>query len=101
MTIYTYGIRRRHLRLGAGIGAFTLACALGVSASGAGASLVGAVIRPAVSDDEQISTSETPPTQAQCASVGRRCFGPQATQAAYDVGPLCAAGSKGGGGTMT
>src|SRR5258708_22271875 len=97
---YTHGFRRRHMRLGAGIGAFTLACAFGVSASGPGTSLVGAVIRPAVSDYVQLSTSETPPTQAQCASVGRRCFGPQATQAAYDVGPLYAAGFNGAGETI-
>src|SRR6476646_3300989 len=100
MTIFTHGIGGRHLRLGAGIGAVTLACAFGASASGPGASLVGAVIRPAVSDYVQVSTSETPPTQAQCASVGRRCFGPQATQAAYDVGPLYAAGFNGAGETI-
>jgi subtilase family serine protease len=88
--------------LGAGIGVFTLACAfaVGASASVSEAGLAVAAIRPTVSDFAQISTSETPPTQAQCASVGRRCFGPQATQAAYNVGPLYAAGFNGAGQTI-
>ena len=100
MTTYKYGFRRSYIRLGAGIGALSLACAFGVGVSVPGASLVGAVIHPAVSDYVQLSTSETPPTQAQCASVGRRCFGPQATQAAYNVGPLYAAGFNGAGETI-
>src|SRR5260370_16973295 len=43
-------------------------------------------------DAKFISSSTTPPTEAQCFAVGRRCFSPQATQAAYNVGPLYAAG---------
>src|SRR6266571_3428661 len=50
------------------------------------------VMHPVVSDFVQMSTSTTPPTQAQCASAGRRCFSPQAIQAAYNVGPLYAQG---------
>jgi subtilase family serine protease len=38
----------------------------------------------------QLTTSSTPPTEQQCESVGRRCFSPQAIQAAYNVGPLYA-----------
>jgi subtilase family serine protease len=41
-----------------------------------------------------------PPTQAQCASVGRRCFTPQAIRAAYNLGPLYAAGYDGRGQTI-
>ena len=96
----THGTRRRHTRLGAGIGAFSLAFAFGITASAPGAAVVGAMMRPAVSDFVQVTTSETPPTQAQCASVGRRCFGPQATQAAYNVGPLYAQGFDGAGQTI-
>jgi subtilase family serine protease len=71
--------------------------------SGAPASqaIVGAgVLHPAVSDYVQISTSETPPTQSQCVSVGRRCFNPQSTRAAYDVNPLYSAGITGTGQTI-
>jgi len=77
-----------------------LTSALGVSASVPAASVAAGMIRPAVSDYAQVSRSETPPTQAQCASVGRRCFNPQSTRAAYNVGPLYAAGITGAGQTI-
>jgi subtilase family serine protease len=47
-----------------------------------------------------ISTSTTPPTEAQCESVGRRCFTPQAIQAAYNLGPLYQQGLNGKGMTI-
>jgi subtilase family serine protease len=53
-----------------------------------------------VSDWTQVSTSETPPTEAQCFSVGRRCFTPQSTRAAYNVNPLYDAGVDGSGITI-
>jgi len=52
------------------------------------------------SDAQQISSSTTPPTQAQCESVGRRCFNPQSTQAAYRLAPLYAQGLNGAGQTI-
>src|SRR5947208_477500 len=55
---------------------------------------------PVVNDYEQIATSQTPPTQAQCASVGRRCFSPQAIRASYNVPPLYAGGFDGRGQTI-
>ncbi|HZC76104.1 MAG TPA: hypothetical protein VE258_00060, partial [Ktedonobacterales bacterium] len=51
-------------------------------------------------DAKFITNSTTPPTEAQCFAVGRRCFSPQATQAAYNVGPLYAAGFDGRGTTI-
>jgi subtilase family serine protease len=63
----------------------------------------GVLMHPTVSDFAQVSASETPPTQAQCAAatpVQRRCFTPQAIQAAYDVGPLYGAGIDGRGVTI-
>ena len=47
------------------------------------ASLSG--LHPTVSDYVQVSASTTPPTEAQCYSVGRRCFTPTSTRAAYNV----------------
>lgn len=50
-----------------------------------------------------IGDSTTPPTEAQCAAatpVARRCFTPQAIQAAYNVGPLYAQGYTGKGITI-
>jgi len=55
---------------------------------------------PSVSDYAQISSSETPPTQAQCASAGRRCFSPQGVRAAYNVAPLYSQGFDGSGRTI-
>jgi subtilase family serine protease len=60
----------------------------------------GVVMRPTVSDYVQVSSSETPPTQAQCASAGRRCFAPQATRAAYNLNPLYDQGKDGTGTTI-
>ena len=60
----------------------------------------GILMHPTVSDFAQINSSTTPPTEAQCESVGRRCFTPQAIQSAYDVGPLYAKGINGKGITI-
>src|SRR5436190_7818555 len=86
-------------------GALTLALASlavlagAVTRSGA-AKVAYPVPHPSVSDYQQISKSETPPTQAQCNSVGRRCFAPQAIHAAYNLLPLYAAGKDGRGRTI-
>src|SRR5437764_12947625 len=53
-----------------------------------------------VSEYAQISNSGTRPTQAQCISVGRRCFSPQAIQASYNLAPLYAGGEDGSGRTI-
>jgi subtilase family serine protease len=57
-------------------------------------------IHPAVSEYVQLNSTEKPPTQAQCISVGRRCFTPVSTRAAYNVPPLYAAGFNGKGMTI-
>jgi subtilase family serine protease len=56
--------------------------------------------QPAVSDWAFVSSSETPPSQAQCFSAGRRCFAPQGIQSAYHVGPLYDQGLDGSGVTI-
>src|SRR2546427_11536204 len=55
---------------------------------------------PAVSDFQFVTASETPPTQAQCASVGRRCFNATAMQNSYNLGPLYIQGLDGKGITI-
>jgi len=57
-------------------------------------------LRPTVGEYAQVAVGETPPTQAQCAAAGRRCFAPQAIRAAYNVGPLYASGFDGRGQTI-
>jgi subtilase family serine protease len=56
--------------------------------------------QPMFSEAELIASDTTPPTEAQCESVGRRCFTPQSVQAAYNLAPLYAAGLNGGGQTI-
>jgi len=55
------------------------------------------LMHPASVEYEQISASATPPTEAQCFSVGRRCFTPQSTRSAYNVQPLYNRGLDGRG----
>jgi subtilase family serine protease len=52
------------------------------------AALHPVLMHPTVAEYAFISGSTTPPTEAQCFSVGRRCFTPQAIRAAYNFGPL-------------
>jgi len=90
---------RRQL-LGAA-GAAAIAATLGsapVTAVAVAATLP--TLTPMVSDYAQVSASETPPTQAQCNSVGRRCFTPASTRAAYNVNPLYGDGFDGHGITI-
>jgi subtilase family serine protease len=70
------------------------------AAFAAPASAGASAIHPMATDYQFISGSETPPTQAQCNSVNRRCFFPQSEQAAYNLGPLYAAGKDGTGVTI-
>jgi subtilase family serine protease len=61
--------------------------------------------QPGVGEWTFVSRSETPPTQAQCFTAspqpsGRRCFGPQAIQSAYNVEPLYDRGLDGKGVTI-
>src|SRR5215510_9326172 len=76
-------------RAGIGLAALALA-ALSVNAASSTTAAVAAapLFHPNVSDYAQVSASETPPTQAQCNSVSRRCFNPASTRAAYNVNPL-------------
>ncbi|MEN8602577.1 S53 family peptidase [Microbacterium rhizosphaerae] len=57
-------------------------------------------VTPAASDYQQLSASTTPPTEAQCNSVGRRCFNPASIRAAYNLNGLVAGGMDGGGITV-
>jgi len=67
-------------------------------APGAVASLP--VPTPLVTDVQQVSTALTPPTQAQCNAIGRRCWAPAPFQNAYNLAPLYAAGNQGQGVTV-
>jgi subtilase family serine protease len=55
---------------------------------------------PAVSDYQLLTASTTPPTEAQCFAIGRRCFTPLAMQNSYNLTPLLNAGNEGQGVTI-
>jgi subtilase family serine protease len=71
----------------------------GVTAAPASGGHYPAVI-PAVAEYQQLSASTTPPTEAQCNSVGRRCFAPVAMRAAYNLNGLVGSGMDGRGITV-
>src|SRR5258708_14518905 len=66
---------------------------LGVALAGPTSAAPGvvAVFHPTVAEDYQMTSSTAPPTSAQCISVGRTCFTPQAVQSAYNLAPLYSA----------
>jgi len=53
-----------------------------------------ALFQPAVAEWQFLSSSTTPPSEAACFAVGRRCFTPAAMQNSYNVPPLYAADSR-------
>ena len=55
---------------------------------------------PTVSDFQLLSTSTTPPSEADCFSVNRRCFTPLSMSNSYNLGPLYTHGFKGQGQTV-
>jgi len=58
------------------------------------------VPKPAVSDFQWLTGSQTPPTEADCFSVGRRCFTSTSMENSYNLGPLYAQGNEGQGVTV-
>src|SRR4051794_12890336 len=90
----------KRLLAGASLLAVCAAAALVALLAGHASASAVPVPHPTVSDWQLISSSETPPTEAQCESVGRTCFTPQAIQSAYNLGPLYHQGYDGRGMTI-
>jgi subtilase family serine protease len=88
----------RALGLAGGLALATAGGLTGATVPSSAAS--GSAIHPTVAEYQQLTASTTPPTQAQCASVGRRCFNPQSTRAAYNVQSLIDSGKDGRGITI-
>jgi subtilase family serine protease len=55
---------------------------------------------PAVTDYQLLTSSTTPPSEADCFAVGRRCFTPTSMQNSYNLPPLYANGNEGQGVTI-
>ena len=73
---------------------------LGLTSSSAPVATTRTVFTPAVAEWEFLSASATPPTLAQCYSVGRRCFTPASMANSYNYTALHAAGNQGQGVTI-
>jgi subtilase family serine protease len=82
--------------------AFAGAAALGLGPAGAGLAATGNLPppTPAIVEYQFLSGSPTPPSEANCFSVGRRCFTPTSMQNSYNLPPLYAAGNQGQGMTI-
>src|SRR5438309_3848432 len=76
------------------------ALALGSSALTAPAVVNPVAIHPLVSDWAYLGNSGTPPSQAACNAVGRRCFNPTAMANSYNYAGLHALGNNGQGKTI-
>jgi len=57
-------------------------------------------VTPLVSDWQFLAGGVTPPTQAACDAVGRRCFNPDAMHHSYNYASLLAGGDEGQGKTV-
>ena len=75
-----------------------------VTAGSAGAPSAGpgrsAAIQPLISDWQYLSASGTPPSQAACNAVGRRCFNPASMAKSYNYATLHDSGVMGQGKTI-
>src|SRR5689334_7233121 len=71
-----------------------------LSTAGVVAAAANPALRPAVAEWEFVSGSTTPPSQAACNAVGRRCFNPSAMANSYNYASLHAAGNQGQGTTI-
>src|SRR2546425_2689572 len=76
------------------------ALALGSSALTAPAVVNPVAIHPLISDWAYLGNSPTPPSQAACNAVSRRCFNPTAMANSYNYAVLHALGNKGQGKTI-
>src|SRR5215469_9566841 len=82
--------------------AFAGAAALGLGPAGSGLAAGGDLPQPipAIAEYQFLSGSTTPPSEANCFSVGRRCFTPTSMQNSYNLPPLYQAGNEGQGVTI-
>jgi subtilase family serine protease len=94
------GSRMYPAPLRARIAAALAAAALAFSSVTTAVAVASPILTPAVADHQLVTSSETPPTEAQCNAIGRRCFTPQGFWGAYNLGPLFDAGLDGQGITV-
>ena len=80
--------------------AAAVAAAAGAATGTHNAAARGAAIRPLSNDWAYLGTSGTPPSEAACNAVGRRCFNPTAMANSYNYATLHTGGNEGQGKTI-
>ncbi|HEY8316292.1 MAG TPA: S53 family peptidase [Gaiellaceae bacterium] len=79
------------------VAAAAIASAIG---TGSHAAASGAAVRPLDDSAALVSAASSPPSEAACNAIGRRCFAPAAMANAYNYAGLHAAGHNGQGITI-
>jgi len=77
--------------------------AIGVGFASAGSqrqASSGLQVKPTLSDAQLVTSDVTPPTEADCFALGRRCFTAASMENSYNLPPLYAAGNEGQGVTI-
>jgi subtilase family serine protease len=94
-------MRKRPAVAAALVALAALAAVVGLAGASAGAAAAhGVAVRPLISDWQYLGNSGTPPSQAACNAVGRRCFNPTAMANSYNYAVLHALGNQGQGKTI-
>lgn len=96
-----FGLQPRFFVRSAAVLAVVGAAILGIASGGSQkAATRYPTVKPTVTDSQLVSTDLTPPTEADCFSIGRRCFTASAMESSYNLGPLYSAGANGSGVTI-
>src|SRR2546430_2680326 len=82
------------------VAAALAAAAAAVLATGSAGAVRSVTFHPMINDAQWVATGETPPAQAACVAINRRCFTPAAEQRSYNLTPLFAQGHRGQGETI-
>jgi subtilase family serine protease len=94
-------MRKRPAVVAALVALAALAASMGLAGASSGAAAAqGQAVRPLISDWQYLGSSATPPSQAACNAVGRRCFNPTSMANSYNYAVLHAAGNMGQGKTI-
>src|SRR5919204_1308858 len=94
-------MRKRPAAVAALVALAALAAVVGLTGGSSGAAAAqGSAVRPLISDWQYLGNSGTPPSQAACNAVNRRCFNPTSMANSYNYAALHAAGNMGQGRTI-
>jgi subtilase family serine protease len=93
-------MRKRPAVVAALVALAALAAIGGLAGASGAAAAQGSAVRPLISDWQYLGNSGTPPSQAACNAVGRRCFSPAAMANSYNYAVLHALGNQGQGKTI-